>query len=131
MTNAELIGIPFETGGRGPDTFDCYGLCMHVVERDTGVRPPDYGAPEDFARIQALMVSSAVFWKRIPYAKPGSVVLLRVGRFIAHCGVVINDSEFIHTWEKSGGVVRERLQLWTDRIFGFYEYSDTGKPEAA
>src|SRR5471032_2895422 len=120
MTNAELIGTPFKYGGRGPDSFDCYGLCLHLFERDFGMKPPDYGVSEDFGRIQALMTSAAVFWTPITYAKPGSLVLFRVGRYIAHCGVVVSDSEFLHTWEQSGGVVKERLEHWKNRIVGFY-----------
>jgi len=131
MTNAELIGIPFERGGRGPDSFDCYGLCMHIIERDTGIKVPDYGAPEDQGRIQAVMVSSAMFWKPIDYPKPGALVMFRTGRFIAHVGIVITDCRFIHTWEDSGGVVIERLDQWKNRIVGFYEYCDNGKTQAA
>jgi cell wall-associated NlpC family hydrolase len=104
---------------------------MHIIERDTGIKVPDYGAPEDQGRIQAVMVSSAMFWKPIDYPKPGALVMFRTGRFIAHVGIVITDCRFIHTWEDSGGVVIERLDQWKNRIVGFYEYCDNGKTQAA
>jgi cell wall-associated NlpC family hydrolase len=125
MTNTELIGIPFERGGRGPDSFDCYGLCRYIIERDQGVKVPDYGAPEDAGMIHALMVGSREFWRRLDYPKEGALVMFKTGRFIAHCGIVIPDYRFIHTWEQSGGVVTERLDHWKHRIVGFYEYSDS------
>ena len=122
LTNAELIGVPFERGGRGPHSFDCYGLCRYIIERDSGVKAPDYGAPADAAQIQALMVGSVCFWKRLDEPKEGCVVMFRTGRLITHVGIVISDSRFIHTWEHSGGVVTERLDPWKHRIVGFYEY---------
>lgn len=122
LANSQLIGIPFKRGGRGPTSFDCYGLCRYIIERDSGIKAPDYESPEDTGVIQALMVGSATFWKRLEKPRVGCVVMFRTGRFITHVGIISSESHFIHTWEQSGGVVIERLQPWKHRIVGFYEY---------
>ncbi|CAG9228904.1 C40 family peptidase [Burkholderia vietnamiensis] len=124
MTYTDFLGIPFELGGRGPDSFDCYGLVMHLTELATGKRPPDYGVSGDAARIGAMMACARVYWKKLDGPKPGCCVLFRMGRHINHCGYVIDANRFIHAWDKTGGVTIERLSDWekSKRIFGFYEY---------
>lgn len=122
LSNAELIGIPFAYGGRGPDAFDCYGLARYIVARDTGITPPDLQSAEDPNVLHAMMTGQALFWKRLDGPRPGAVVLFRMGRTISHCGVLVGHSQLIHAWEKSGGVTIERLDQWKHRIVGFYEY---------
>ena len=127
MRYADLIGIPFKLGGRGPDCFDCfdcYGLVRFLIERHTGRVIPDYETPEDAGRVQALMAVERLFWHPLPAAVPGSVVLFRLGREACHVGYVLSHGLFIHAWEKSSGVTVERLALWERRIEGFYEYTE-------
>jgi cell wall-associated NlpC family hydrolase len=124
MPYADLIGAPFERGARGPDRFDCYGLVRFLIERETGQQVPDYESPEDSPRVHALMICSRMFWRELPAAKPGCVVMFKLGREVCHVGFVIGDGLFIHAWEKSGGVTVERLSHWERRIEGFYEYTE-------
>lgn len=115
----DLIGTPFEYGGRG-DTLDCYGLVM-LLHREAGIELPDFKSPSDHARIAAMMALERDFWAECS-PDPGAVVLFRIGRHAAHVGVVIENDRFIHTWEQSNGVIIERLSDWKNRIVGFYEY---------
>jgi cell wall-associated NlpC family hydrolase len=124
MSNTELIGVPFKRGGRGPDCFDCFGLIRFLIERDTGLKVPDYTTPDDSARVHALMISARMFWRELPGPKPGCVVGFRIGREVCHVGYVISNELFIHAWEPSGGVTIERLAQWQRRIEGFYEYTE-------
>jgi cell wall-associated NlpC family hydrolase len=116
----KLIGTPFAYGGRGPDTFDCYGLVMHLHARQ-GVKLPDYRSPTDQAVIAATMATQLHLWEQCPRA-PGAVIAIRLHRGLSHCGVVLEDDRFIHTWERSGGVCVERLADWGHRVQGFYRY---------
>lgn len=70
-----------------------------------------------------MMSTASCFYKKLPKATPGSVVLFRVGRFACHVGYVLPYNKFIHTWEKTGGVCIEPLENWKQRIIGFYEYA--------
>lgn len=117
---AELIGVPFAYGGRGPDTFDCYGLIKHLHER-RGVKLPDYRSPNDQATIGALMANQIGLWERCDPVAGACVAFKVLGR-VSHCGMLVDDDRFIHTWERSGGVCIERLQDWSNRVFGFYRY---------
>jgi cell wall-associated NlpC family hydrolase len=116
-----LIGVPFEWGGRGPDKFDCYGLVMHLYREAHGVELPDYMSPSNSTTAAIMMAKEMSLWKSVDQ-QVNSVVLIRVNSMAAHVGFVLNSSKFTHTWEKSGGVVVERLSTWQRRIIGYYEY---------
>ena len=118
----DLIGKPFQLGGRGPDSFDCYGLVREAYYREHGVLIPDYRSPSDQGRIAALMANQLVLWERTECA-PGAVILFRVLGYGSHVGFIRPDNRFMHTWEASGGVVIERLDAsWERRSLGCYRY---------
>lgn len=117
---SDLIGVPFEYGGRGPDRFDCYGLVMECARRE-GVSLPDFGFANDQALISAMMGATMPQWIETPKAR-GAIVLLRTGRWVSHVGFMLDDDRMIHTWDKSGGVTTQRVEDWKQRIVGFYKY---------
>ena len=114
------IGTPFQYGGRGPDFFDCYGLVM-AIHQAQGITLPDYQSPEDQAVIAAMIATQLPLWQEVPCG-PGAVVLLRIASLGSHCGYMLNDSDMIHTLEKTGGVAIQRIDSWQRRILGFYKY---------
>ena len=116
----DLIGVPFEYGGRGPDALDCYGLVMEVAKRN-GTPLPDFGFASDQAMISAMMGCTMPQWEEIEQVA-GAIVLFRIGRYVSHCGVMIDESRMIHTWKESGGVTIQPIDLWTQRIVGFYKH---------
>tara|TARA_R110000851_G_C13102760_1_gene569243 strand:- start:26943 stop:27311 length:369 start_codon:yes stop_codon:yes gene_type:complete len=116
---ADLIGTPFEFGGRGPNAYDCYGLIMKLL-KDDGIDIPDYVCPTTYGKRAALMAIEISKWEQIEES-PGAMVFIKAGRMF-HVGYVLKHGKFIHCWEKSGGVVIERLDVWRDKISGFYKY---------
>lgn len=118
---AELVGTPFQHGARGPDKFDCYGLVMHIMRSKHGVQLPDFRAVNDQAVIAANFANGVQVWEKTE-ERAGSVALFRIGRYISHCGYMLDDMRMIHTWDKSGGVVIERVDTWQQRTVGFYRY---------
>lgn len=118
---AGLIGLPFVYGGRGPNSFDCYGLVMHILKTEHGQAVPDVRSAASQATIAAKMAVSMPLWQQVNPA-PGTVALFRIGRYISHCGYMLDELRMIHTWEQSGGVVTERIDAWKQRTVGFYRY---------
>jgi cell wall-associated NlpC family hydrolase len=116
----DLVGVPFEYGGRGPDSLDCYGLVMECARRD-GIALPDFGSATDQPTIMAMMCASLPQWRQIE-RRIGAVAFVRVGRYTAHVGYVIGPDHMIHAWEDSGGVTIVRIADWQHRIIGFFEY---------
>ena len=117
---SDLIGVPFEMGGRGPKSYDCYGLVRELARRWDGVSLPDYTSPADAGRISALFALELRLWQSCE-RRPGAVALIHIPGH-THCGYVLDNLYMLHTWQASGGVVRERLFEWQRRIKGFYRY---------
>ena len=120
----DLIGKPFQDGGRGPDSYDCLGLVREVYRR-FGVEFPDYtGCCYDFAKFYQGYLEERPRW--IQHAPPDipvpAVVAIRFNApMVNHIGVYIGDGKFLHTREKTGVVIEHiRSPAWRKRIEGFY-----------
>lgn len=114
-----LIGLPYVNGGRGPDCYDCYGLIRELLRRD-GITVPDYKSPDDKRAVVAIFQGELRLWEETRLS-PGVILLFRVpGNF--HVGYYLGDDQFIHTWEKSGGITIEYMNEWLPRLKGAYRY---------
>lgn len=120
---ADLIGVPFVYNGRGPESYDCYGLVREMWRRAHGVALPDFVSPINQGEQCALGVLQLVqHWKEVP-RQPNVMVAFRIGDLVSHCGFMLDDSTFIHAWRKSGGVTTVSVELWLRRVAGFYRYA--------
>lgn len=129
----DLIGVPFEKGGRSLVTgVDCFGLLMEC-QRRLGKPIPDHRSPEFHHEIAAALHDRKADWTQhyertgadpVPLSacKPGSALLIKIRGCACHVGFVHKDGWFIHTWEDTNGVTQERISLWRQRILGVYEY---------
>lgn len=119
---SDLIGKPFVLGGRGPDTFDCYGLVAELSHR-LGKTIPDYNRPETIEGVANLYDKYVTAWQPCE-AKPGAIAAIRLGRHVQHVAMILPFGELIHTWEKTGGVCKEPVEFWQRRIVGYYEFKE-------
>lgn len=116
----DLLGIPFERGGRGPHTFDCYGLAREMFAR-AGIAVPDFVSPGSIEEVAELISANEARWRRVDYGTPGSLVTFRVEGVGAHIGYVLTADRFIHAFEHTG-VTIERLTGGTLKPLAFYTY---------
>lgn len=120
----DLIGLPFEDGGRGPASYDCWGLAKEVYRR-YGEELPDYAVSAmDIGRVNFELTANRPSWVEVkpPLPVPCLVVVrLSCGVWASHVGVHIGNGRFIHAYVVTG-VVIERLGSthWRNRIAGFY-----------
>lgn len=118
---ADLIGKPFEFGGRGPDKYDCYGLVMEMYRRQ-GIELPDFITPNNLGEAEYLMKQNAWRWRRTEL-RPGVIAHMQIVGVHCHVGFVLSVSKMIHVYEASGGVCTERTNGdWRHRILGYYEF---------
>tara|TARA_R100001086_G_scaffold249921_1_gene191834 strand:- start:247 stop:669 length:423 start_codon:yes stop_codon:yes gene_type:complete len=130
---ADLIGVPFAYNGRGPDTYDCYGLNMEIYRR-LGVKVPDVRSPTDLDDIAAVMGFEKTKWTTL-WTKEGigdapshadmpvgATLMFNVNGRTSHVGIVVRPGRFLHAWEHLGGVAEERISLWRRRIEGIYRF---------
>lgn len=130
----DLIGGSYEKAGRGSPGWDCYGLLIELHRRDEQIIP-DYASPEDKDAIALLMQREKRKWLEHWSAdrdepldtriiKPGHVLLISIKGVPFHVGQCVARGKFIHVWERSGGVLVERIDLWKRRIVGVYSWND-------
>jgi cell wall-associated NlpC family hydrolase len=119
----DLIGKPFEYGAQGPDLFDCYGLVREVYRR-SGFELPFSLSPTNHTEIAVLMAGKMNHFRPVEPV-PGAIVGMKVGRLMCHVGILVGHDRVLHTWERSGGVVIERLSMgpWQNRVAGYYEFA--------
>ncbi|MCK9420203.1 MAG: C40 family peptidase [Nitrospirae bacterium] len=118
----DLIGKEFSYGARGPDKYDCYGLCMEVLRRH-GVALPNFGSAVQSHIIHEMILSGKEFFTELPGPEPFCLVTFWIRpKFTTHIGIVLEDSNrFLHILKKERAVI-ERLDsvLWKHRITGYY-----------
>jgi cell wall-associated NlpC family hydrolase len=124
MMYLDLLGKDFAWGGRGPATFDCYGLYRELHFRRTGILLPDYpSAVSGDANFSTMLKATEDgMWRRLNAPEPGCAVLFRV-REMFHIGFVLDAWDFIHIIEGTRVTV-ERLDsmLWKNTIIGYYRW---------
>jgi cell wall-associated NlpC family hydrolase len=123
---SDLIGKPFQYGGRGPAEYDCYGLVMECARR-AGAPIPDHHSTDNQAAQAAAfaMARTGEHWPELPGPEPDCVVLFRIDRRAGtHVGWMLDPSQFIHTMAQINGVAVERVDspMWERRVLGFYRY---------
>ena len=121
----DLIGKPFEMGARGPDSYDCYGICLEVAKR-AGVEIEQFGVGIDELKNRSDRINEGKNnYEKIDKPEPFCMVSFKIHpRFVTHMGMVLeNCTHFIHIIKRSH-VVIERLDLpkWQKRLDGYYKW---------
>lgn len=117
----DLLGKEFESGGRGPDKYDCYGLCMEIYRRND-IELPDFGYKTTADAIDKLVRESKGYFKRIDKPQELCLVTFYIRYpYVSHVGVVLKPPYFINILERSFVTV-ERLDSisWRKRVEGYY-----------
>jgi cell wall-associated NlpC family hydrolase len=121
---ADLLGKPFEYGGRGPDLYDCYGLVVELHRRHN-IALPDYTSTDDATRQGELFADGIDrYYEKVTSRKPLDIALFRLRRGHWHCGVVVDDYDrFVHITENTS-VSCEELHdpIWKPRLVGIYRF---------
>lgn len=120
----DLIGKKFQTGGRGPDTYDCYGLIIEIMKR-LGKYLPEQDTPAGVEmRLKMFEEISSEFAEPIDKPEPFCIVVFNLRRLSPlHIGVVLEDCRgFIHSAAYIRRVRIDKLDgiLWKHRITGYY-----------
>ena len=114
----DYIGLPYVPGGRGPQVFDCYGLCVAVYLDQYGIILPDWAGVEDWElRKRAELIGSIAtsdHWEEKEVPDDGDFVVVRRTRAAWHMGLFFAGG-VLHCYE-SQGVVFEPLQVFQARF---------------
>lgn len=120
----DLLGKPFEYGGRGPDAFDCYGLAVELCRR-AGITLPDYASDPDPAfQGNGFLHGAEHYFDRVTQPGPLDIILFQVmPRYITHCGVYVGHGRFVHILQKTSVTCEELASpVWQHRQRGVYRF---------
>ena len=117
----DLLDKPFELGARGPDAFDCWGLCVEVGRR-VGIDYPFILSPvEQSDQNDTIIKATSELFEKIEKPEPYCISTYIIHRpFVSHCGIILPDGlHFLHIMVNHS-VVRQRLDVYQKRLEGFY-----------
>jgi len=108
----DLIGKRYEQNGRGPETFDCYGICMEVCKR-IGINLPEFRS----------LLNEARLFKKVEKPVMGDLILMNTNEH--HVGVMVSSNEMIHTSSQFGSVNKIKINHpWVQqRVSGYYRWT--------
>lgn len=118
----DLIGVKFEYGGRGPDSYDCWGLVRECHHRHHGVLLPDCGSTDSLLLNSQAVDQHISEWEPLPDIDTGAVLLMRIKGFGAHVGFATSKTRFLQAMENQG-VISSRVSLYRRQIIGAYRYA--------
>lgn len=117
-----FLGKPWTPGGRGPDAFDCWGLCAYIYEHVFGASGAALAGFDDPSSITSLG------WTAIAIPRAFCVVLMRQrgGWFHAGLWMESDGGGVLHCMPDCGTVFTRKRDL--DRlsldITGFYAHDN-------
>lgn len=97
----KYLSCTYEDGARGPERFDCWGLCREVRHAELGQRLlAEYGTlrntdPREFTK--AYEAESSVMELCEP--EPGAIASVLIGRICVHVALVIEGPEGLRILE--------------------------------
>ena len=122
----KYVGKPYHHGGRGPDSYDCWGLIM-AIYKDLGYEIWSIEGPYDesyqWEGRSAFIENYYRQWDKVTLPMPLCGVLFKNKAGLAiHGGVMIDSNRFIHASHKAS-VIISRLsdKGWKGRVEGFYK----------
>lgn len=120
----DLIGLPYLKGARGPEAYDCYGLCLEVSRR-AGVVIPEIPTPTTRSDRNDLFASTKDIWLKLPKPEAFCMAAFRI-KHNWHAGIVLpNLNQFIHVTAGINVTVSQLYSfMWRKRFDGFYRFPD-------
>jgi cell wall-associated NlpC family hydrolase len=119
----DLLGKPFRLGARGPEYYDCWGLCLEMGKR-AGIEYPADFTPEDTNEQDiAIRNRRDNDFVKLETPEPYCIVTFTVTPpFVDHCGIVLPGCKrFLHIMSNhSVAVQRLDHKILAKRIDGFY-----------
>ena len=140
-----LLGAPFAVAGRGPDAWDCWGLCLEALTRLGRPVPTDLA--ETAARLyqaQGQFFPSTAVWTQDSYhpadqaqgwhlpaePRPGDLMALSRNQRLHHVGL-ITPYGVLHAAIKTGSILQSYSALRASGYGRQVPLRWTSNPEAA
>lgn len=125
MNLLRYIGIPYVVGGESFEGADCYGIAKLYSKNELGIQLPSYMYSElDNEAVAEIAIKSAlsgfgVGWEKVEVPQHGDVVLFRIFGREVHCGIMLSETEFLHSLKGRMSCIEDLThQNWSHRKTG-------------
>jgi cell wall-associated NlpC family hydrolase len=105
----DLIGKPYAPMGRGPEAYDCYGLCLEVLRRRDIIVPELASCLKLNTVDQEKFGDYVALWEPCPM-EPGAILCFRDDHLVRHVGIALDEHRFLHSAMRYRQVVIDRFQ---------------------
>ncbi|MGB0661333.1 MAG: NlpC/P60 family protein [Mangrovicoccus sp.] len=124
MWTDEWIGLPYQSLGRGPESYDCLGLFLAVQRARYGRILPDPLCTMSEAARRRIVDASMPLWRRVDHAQEGDAVLFRVRGMVLHVGLALGPQLMLHVEDEAASVIEDFASVtWGQRLEGIYTYA--------
>lgn len=128
-----VLSKPYKELGRGPASFDCYGLVYYVYNRFFKITIPPFPIPPIHLSAVVHAMESALAsetWVELEAPEPGCVVAMSTNVRIHHVGIwsAVDGGMVIHAKDKLFVIASTLHQLRKQHSYQtikFYRYADT------
>ena len=123
---AKYIGLPWENGAQGPESYDCWGFFRHVQRTYFSTEVPFINVDADDLRqvIKNFTKHDEVTrWQKVTKPASGDAVLMRHSKFPSHVGVWLDvDSGGVLHCVRGEGVVFSSITALKFSGWGHIEF---------
>lgn len=126
MQYEQYVGIEY----RAPEAIDagglhCYEFVELVLRNEFKLTPPAVRYCNTYKEAAPVFFSEIEKWTEVAVGKeqPGDVAVFRIGTFVCHCGVVIEDHQMLHCLRGRNSCLEDIYSpAWEKRLVGFYRW---------
>lgn len=127
MKYINYLKIPFKHLGRDKKGCDCLGLIRLFYTQEFNIELPDYQDYEENWHLQdARQISKSYtkfgFVKKHGPPQYGDILLLNDAGYPKHLGVVISDSDFLHTTQTGTCCHSYKFGMYYGTIHSIYRF---------
>lgn len=127
------IGKPWTKGGRGPDSFDCWGLVYHIYRQQLGIQLPSYPNinATNLRAVRDAITNGAVEQVWVPLEKPEHLCVVAMSKNVTslhHVGIYldVDGGIILHSTPNASVIAQSEKDLvkWGFRRIEYYSYKE-------
>ncbi len=116
------IGVPYK-----PREMDCWQLVRKFASEQLGLEYPNFfydieNIAEQSAKHIENETSLGSRWDRVSDPVIGDVIIFRIRGLACHCGVYVDDGNFLHTLKGRSSSYEALDGYWKQSIVGIYRW---------
>jgi len=123
------VGVPFLDQGRDFQGWDCWGLVVRAYRECYGVELPGYEHVSALSSREAgeLFEVNRQLWTEVlgRQERPGDVIILRVGSWPCHMGLIVKAGLMLHVDMGIDTCVESyNAPIWKKQVVGIFRHAE-------